>query len=60
MNSRQLVLSTLEFSKPDRVPRNLWKLPWVDMFATEQAEQLVSDFPDDFTGSGGLCRNKSG
>jgi hypothetical protein len=59
MNSRERVFKSLEFSCPDRAPRNLWKLPWVDMFATEEARQIANEFPDDFIGPAGPVFGKS-
>jgi hypothetical protein len=47
MTSRELVISTLKFSSPPRVPRQLWLLPWAaDHFPRELAE-IQKKFPDD-------------
>ena len=48
MTPRQRVLRALEFKSLDRIPRNLWALDWVSMFAAEEMESLQQDFPDDF------------
>ncbi|MCD4825301.1 MAG: methyltransferase [Phycisphaerae bacterium] len=50
MTSRERVFRTLEFNKPDCAPRCLWRLPWVEMFAAEQLEAVLGEFPEDFTG----------
>ena len=48
MTSRELVLRALEFRFPDRVPRNLWPLEWVNIFCPEELAAVQRDFPDDF------------
>lgn len=50
MTSRERVFRALEFEKPDRAPRNLWRLPWVEMFAANQIEDMLREFPEDFAG----------
>jgi uroporphyrinogen decarboxylase len=57
MNSRERVLATLEYRNPDCVPRNLWALGWVYMYAKDQMEALLRDFPDDFIGAGYLGKS---
>ncbi|MBE3071086.1 MAG: methyltransferase [Planctomycetes bacterium] len=52
MTPRERVYRCLEFRRPDRAPRNLWTLPWVDQCAAAERDALVRDFPDDFTGPG--------
>ena len=47
MTPRELVLRTLEFNKPSRVPRQLWLLPWASEYYPEQVKEIQSDFPDD-------------
>ena len=48
MTSRELVLSTLEFDSPERVPRHVWLLPWAEFNYPEMVEKIRRDFPDDF------------
>ena len=48
MTSRERILRALEFRSPDRAPRNLWTLPWVEMFAGEELAKFLREFPDDF------------
>jgi hypothetical protein len=47
MTSRELVIRTLEFSGPARVPRQLWTLPWAEAHYPGAIERIRSDFPDD-------------
>ncbi len=49
MTSRELVYSTLEFDRPERVPRDLWTLPWAHARYGTQLDQLRSDYPADIT-----------
>ncbi len=51
MNSRERMLRTLEFNHPDRVPRDLWALPWADMNHPEEVAALRRDFPGDMVGA---------
>lgn len=54
MNSRELVYKTLNFQKPDRVPRQLWYLPWAKNNHPEKLEVILRDFPDDIVSSPGF------
>lgn len=48
MTSRDLVKATLEFeNKHDRVPRQLWYLPWAVTHAGDMVKKIHRDFPDD-------------
>jgi len=44
---RDLVKQTLEFKNPERVPRQLWALPWAAIHHTEKLKLIESTFPDD-------------
>lgn len=49
MTSKERVLATLEFrNKTDRVPRQLWTLPWAHDHYPEMLKQLERDFEWDF------------
>ena len=52
MTSRERVYRALEFKGPDRAPRNLWVLPWVNIYAADDLAAVRREFPDDFTGPG--------
>lgn len=48
MTPRELVYATLEFrNKTGRVPRQLWKLPWADIYYGPQVKEIEKTFPDD-------------
>lgn len=47
MTSRQLVRKTLGFSRPPRVPRHLWLLPWAVNHHAEDLARIQRDYPDD-------------
>lgn len=53
----------LEFRSPDRAPRELWTIPWVQQYAREDWEAHLRRFPIDFAyaialGSGDRCRGE--
>lgn len=47
MTSRELVKKTLEFDRPERIPRQLWFLPWAETHYPEQLRRIQDKFPDD-------------
>jgi len=47
MNPRKLVQRTLEFDKPNRIPRQTWVLPWAMDKHPEMVAKIQADFPDD-------------
>ena len=49
MNSRERVYRTLQFEKPDRVPRDLWAVPGVEMFRIDELNLVAERFPIDIT-----------
>lgn len=49
MTSRERVIRTLRFENPDRVPRDLWYLPGVEMFRKKELEEVLNKYPPDFT-----------
>lgn len=52
MTGRERVRATLTFSTPDRVPRDLWTLPYVGKYRREELDALLAEFPTDFQGVG--------
>ena len=50
MTSRERVVATLEFTGPDRVPRELWALPGISMFRQTELSELLAAYPSDFAG----------
>ncbi len=51
MTSRELVVDTLEFRGPARVPRQLWTLPWAEMTYPAELAAIRERFPDDIVTS---------
>jgi len=49
MTGRERVRRALEFESPDRVPRDLWWLPAVEMFQEDELSGLLDEFPMDIT-----------
>ena len=62
MNSRERVIRTLKQEETDRVPRNLWALPGIEMFRKQELDEVLKKFPGDFSspvyryGQGKRCR----
>jgi len=50
MNSRERVKAALTFQHPDRVPRDLWALPYVGLFRKNELDELLAEFPPDLGG----------
>jgi uroporphyrinogen decarboxylase len=49
MESRERVYRTLRFENPDRVPRDLWAVPGVEMFRSDELNWVAERFPTDIT-----------
>jgi uroporphyrinogen decarboxylase len=47
VTSRERVIATLSFSTPDRVPRDLWVLPFISLFRKKELDQHLARFPID-------------
>lgn len=47
MNPRELVRKTLEFKSPERIPRQIWVLPWAEEHYPAEVSRLRKKFPDD-------------
>jgi len=47
MNARELVQKTLAFGSPERIPRQIWILPWAEEQYSDAVCQLRKAFPDD-------------
>ncbi|MCP4724733.1 MAG: methyltransferase [bacterium] len=45
---REIVKKCLTFESPDRMPRDLWLLPWAEKNHPETVSQLKRRFPSDF------------
>ncbi|MFA4945174.1 MAG: uroporphyrinogen decarboxylase family protein [Lentisphaeria bacterium] len=53
---RELVRNALTFNHPERLPRGLWMLPWVDLHLPELKQELEARWPGDFGGAGNPYR----
>ncbi|MFB0566060.1 MAG: uroporphyrinogen decarboxylase family protein [Candidatus Aminicenantaceae bacterium] len=47
MNSRELVQKTLTFCSPEKIPRQIWVLPWAEERYADFLHRLKLSFPDD-------------
>ena len=47
MTSRERVIATLTQNYPDRIPRDVWALPYIQLFEPERLERLKKEFPMD-------------
>jgi len=47
MDSRERVEKALRFYYPDRVPRELWYLPGIEMFQKDELDRLLFHYPND-------------
>ena len=56
MTSRERVTRCLNFETPDRIPRDLWALPWFTSRHPEKIEELKRRFPCDFAHAPGVGR----
>jgi uroporphyrinogen-III decarboxylase len=50
MTSRELVYQTLNKQGPNRIPRQLWPLPWAKNHYPQQYERIKQKYPDDIVG----------
>ena len=48
MTGRERVRRALEMDYPDRAPRDLWALPGVILYRTEEYQATLKRFPPDF------------
>jgi hypothetical protein len=54
MNSKELVIRTLEFNSPQRIPRQCWLLPWAEKRYTNETTRLAKEFPNDIVPAAGM------
>jgi hypothetical protein len=54
--SRELVTRAIRFEYPERVPRDLWVLPWAERNLGDAVAALRARFPSDITGPPGVYR----
>jgi hypothetical protein len=51
MTGRERVKASLTFKKLDRVPRDLWALPYVTLFKKDDFEKMIKKYPMDISAS---------
>ena len=51
---REVVRRTLTFDRPERIPVNLWVLPWMTEHHPEETAALLADYPSDLAGAPGV------
>lgn len=49
MTGRERVKAALTHTQPDRVPRDLWALPYVSLFCKEELDEVLRRFPLDIS-----------
>jgi len=54
--SREIVTRCLRFEHPERMPRDLWVLPWADYHYPEALQEIRRRFPSDIGGPGSVYR----
>ena len=54
MTGRGRVKATLTFSSPDRIPRDLWVLPYISLFRKTELEEIRIKFPADIDSPGSI------
>ena len=47
MTGRERVRKCLRFENPDRVPRDLWSLPYINLYRNEEFDEVVKKYPMD-------------
>ncbi|MBZ0299889.1 MAG: hypothetical protein K8J31_09120, partial [Anaerolineae bacterium] len=54
MTGRDRVMAALKFERPDRAPRDLWALPYISLFRSDELGELLREYPTDISviGSG--------
>jgi hypothetical protein len=52
MTPRERVIRALTFNRPDRAPRDLWSLPGIGMFRSDEQEHMRELYPPDIGGPG--------
>ncbi|MHB9132981.1 MAG: uroporphyrinogen decarboxylase family protein [Armatimonadota bacterium] len=55
MTSRELVYATLDFQRPERLPRDIWLLPAAVKGREDAVNALLAKYPTDFAGA--ACQN---
>jgi uroporphyrinogen decarboxylase len=57
MDSRSLVMDTLNFASPRKIPRQLWLLPWAEKRYPDYVLKIRQSYPDDIVQAPAIYRN---
>jgi hypothetical protein len=49
MTGRERVKAALNFGKPDRIPRDLWALPYISLFRQDELDEVLEKYPGDIS-----------
>ncbi len=49
--SREIVTRSIKFEKPERMPRDIWLLPWAEIHFPEVVKTINESYPSDFVTS---------
>jgi uroporphyrinogen decarboxylase len=60
ITSREQVIRALEFEGPERIPRQLWLLPWAERKYPAEVSRLKNRFPDDLVTAPALYLSPTG
>ncbi|MFP4236249.1 MAG: hypothetical protein ACLFRQ_01870 [Desulfonatronovibrio sp.] len=58
MDSRELIKDTIEFNNPQRIPRDLWTLPWAENKYPETIKKINEQYPPDIVRCPGYYRQE--
>ncbi len=56
MTSREIVKRCLDFENPQRIPRDMWVLPWASIYMPDGVSKLQSKYPGDFITAEGFYK----
>jgi hypothetical protein len=59
MTSREIFTRTLQHQPVERLPRDLWAVPYIGMFRRDEWNQILEKYPVDLAGAGGFHYGKS-
>ena len=57
--SRERIIQTLEFDNPDRIPRDLWTLPWANTHYPGTIKHIKTTYPADMTSAPWFAKEKA-
>ena len=59
MTSRELFLKTLNHEEVERLPRDIWMVPYIHMFRNDELQRFLQMYPTDIQGASGIRFGKS-